>query len=393
MSGDRTTFSGAPVTERPAVAAPPDPMTGREPPAPAPTSGRSRRPGTRGVKDLAMWSRQLLVLLRSGMPLADAAGAIERQTPEGPWKQVLADVNRRVEEGMPLSAAMSEHPERFDAVSRGLVAAGESSGALDAMLDRLAQLTRQQLRLRRSLSGALVYPSLLVFVAVAVVVVMLFFVLPRFEGLFESLDAPLPPSTSLLLAASGLLRGNWWILIVVPLVGAGAAWLVTGTAGGRRSLDASTLRVPYFGPLRRSLETAKIARLLGVLLESRVPVLEALQLTAQATVSILYGELLVETEEAVGRGESISQAFGRSELVAASIAEAVHHGEHGGQTGSVLTTLADFMDEDNEAAVKAVTSMLEPIIMIVLGVIVGFIAISLFLPLFDLTAATGTGGS
>ena len=121
--------------------------------------------------------------------------------------------------------------------------------------------------------------------------------------------------------------------------------------------------------------------------------MEALQLTAQATVSILYGELLVETEEAVGRGESISQAFGRSELVAASIAEAVHHGEHGGQTGSVLTTLADFMDEDNEAAVKAVTSMLEPIIMIVLGVIVGFIAISLFLPLFDLTAATGTGGS
>jgi type II secretory pathway component PulF len=331
------------------------------------------------------------VLLRSGTPLAPALHAIEKQTAEGAWRGVLADLRERVEGGTPLSAALAAHPRHFDGVSENLIAAGESAGQLAAMLERLAAITRQQLKVRRALRGAMVYPALLLTVGAAVTVVMIMTVIPRFTQLFETLDAPLPPTTQLLVGLSDVMHSHWWAVLGGSAALIVALRLAGGSAGGRRLMDRCLVTLPLLGPLTRSLCTARIARLLGVLLESRVPLLQALRLTRRAAGNSLYAALVAEAEDAATGGEPISAVFARSPLMSPTVAEAIHHGEHNGQMGPILSDMADFLDEENEAVVKTLMSVLEPLILIGLGSVVGFIAFSLFMPLFDLTSMTGGG--
>jgi type II secretory pathway component PulF len=346
--------------------------------------------GAKQLKELALWSRQLCVLVRSGTPVAAALVAIERQTSEGPWRTVLTTLRNQVEEGASLSEAMGRHPEHFDDVCRSLVAGGESSGRLGEMLDRLAMLIRQQLKVRRTLVGSLVYPALLLFVGFAVTTVMLVFVLPRFEELFGSLNAPLPPTTTFLMGVSEIVRAYWWgIGLAAIALGVGAKVALSGPAG-RRFVDAAAVRLPYIGAMVRSVATARISRLLGVMLEGRVPLLEALKLTRCSTGNVLYTDLMGEAVEAATRGEEISTVFARSPLINPSVSEAIRHGEANGQIGPILKDMADFLDEENEVIVRTAMSVLEPLILIGLGLVVGFIALSLFIPLFDLTSMAGT---
>jgi type II secretory pathway component PulF len=365
----------------------PHDATAAKTPGPEAQAARGGSAGGR-LRDLAAWARQLLILIRSGMPLADALLAIARQTDDGRWKTVLTSLHHSLEEGSSLADAMADHPRYFSPICRGLIRAGEASGQLDTMLDRLANLTRHQLRLRRFLVSAMVYPSLLIAVAVIVVVVMLGFVLPRFEGLFQTLQVPLPPSTEVLMDLSVVLRSHWWALLLGLAAAVAAANLFRSTHAGATLIDRWSLVMPLIGKMRRNLETAKILRLLGTLLESRVDVLDALRLTGAALTSRVYASLIEQTIEAVKRGRSISSSFGACPHIAVSVSEAIHHGEQSGQTGPVMTSIAEFMDEDNEITVKTMTSVLEPLILILLGAIVAFIALSMFLPLFDLTAMT-----
>ncbi len=333
--------------------------------------------------------RQMAVLVSTGTTVVDALTVLEKQTAPGKWRDVVADLRKRVEEGAQLSEAMSHHPGWFDEVSRSLVAAGESRGKLGDMLERLGALTRQQIKIRTALSGAMVYPCLLMCVAAGVVTAMIGFVLPRFKGLFESLGAPLPPSTAALMAASEWL-GYWWWAVLIGLGASGFAlvqWL--GTGHGKTTVDWALLNLPQIGAITRNFATARIARLLGVLAEGRVGLLEALELTRAATSNSQYQALLQRAEQAVTKGEPISAAFDGSPLISPSVTAALRSGERTGRVGSVLLSLADFMDEDNEVVVKSLTSILEPVILIVLGTIVGTMAASMFLPLFDLSASAG----
>jgi type IV pilus assembly protein PilC len=282
---------------------------------------------------------------------------------------------------------MADHPRAFDAVARSLISAGESGGSFAVMLDRLAVLSRKQLHVRSAIVGAMIYPSLLIVVAISVLSLMLLFVLPRFAGLFETLDVELPPMTLILMACSDFLRSYWWAL---PLALGGAvfgmrSWLRTD--GGRRTLDALMLKLPAVGSIVRSFAVARIARVLGVLLAGKVPLLEALGLARQTVSNFRYVELVTRAEEAVTRGSNVSTVFASTDLVSPALCEAIRAGEQSGQMGPLLLNIADFLDEENEVVVKSLTSILEPIILIVLGVVVGLVALSMFLPLFDLTAA------
>jgi type II secretory pathway component PulF len=354
----------------------------------AAAGGRSLRMGTgKRLKNLAMFTRQLSVLVTSGTPLVQSLGALERQAKDPVWRQILAGVRAKVEEGLTLSQAMESFPQAFDPVCRSLIAAGESGGSFDVMLDRLAMLARRQMQVRSAIVGAMVYPALLVVVAFGVLGLMLLFVLPRFATLFETLDVALPPLTRFMLALSSLLQNYWWAL----LLGAGAAsfgikyWL--GTPGGRRSVDTLMLNVPLAGKVFKSFAMARIARVLGVLVTGKVPLLEALGLTRQTARNVNYVELVASAEESVTRGSSVSAAFGATKLVDPSLVEAIKSGEQSGQIGPLLLSIADFLDEDNEVVIKSLTSIIEPIILVALGVVVGFVAMSMFLPLFDLTSA------
>jgi type II secretory pathway component PulF len=351
--------------------------------------GGRRISGTKRLKNLAMFTRQLSVLVSSGTPLVQAIASLERQAKEKPWRDVLAALRTKVEEGATLSEAMAQQPAVFDPVCRSLIAAGESGGSFDTMLERLAQMTRKQMQVRSAVVGAMVYPCLLILIAVGVLALMLLFVLPRFMGLFEQLDAELPPTTKVLVVISNGLRSYWWM---IPIVISGAFFGIrtwVNTTAGRNAIDTIVLKLPMAGGIVRSFAVARITRVLGVLMAGRVPMLEALALARQTAKNVRYVALVARAEEAVTRGSTISAAFAEAEdLVTPSICEAIRSGEQSGQMGALLLNIADFLDEDNEVVVKSLTSILEPLILIGLGLVVGFVALSMFMPLFDLTSAT-----
>jgi len=350
---------------------------------------KGRKGPKRDFRRLASFTRQLYVLLRSGTPLTDALSAVERQTPEPRWASVIGDVRARTEQGESFAEALGRHPGQFDEIYRSMVEAGESTGRLDEMLDRLARLTAEQGRIRKMVVGAMIYPAILLTLGSVVLVLMLLFVLPRFAELFDSLDAPLPATTSMMIGLSGLLRWWWWVMGVVVvglLLGARHA---LKTPGGRRAMDVALTRAPGFGSLVRSVFTGRVVRLLGVLLSSRLPLLDALGLLKTAVGNALFRELLADAEEAVSRGEPISAVFARSPLIPPTISEAIRSGEDAGGLGELLMTVADFVEEDNETALRTLSTALEPLILAAMGVVIGGLAVSLFLPLFDVATAAG----
>lgn len=353
-----------------------------------------RRFGARGgggIKGLTLFTRQLQVMIATGTPIVQALSALQRQTDNAVWRDTIEQLSERVEEGVALSEAMKDHPQRFDAIYRNLVAAGETSGKLPLMLDRLAALARKQLQTRNTIVGALVYPSLLVVVAVGVLCLMLTVVLPRFGDLFVSLDLPLPPTTKFLMFLSGILIGYWWAILLTIVVAVVGAYMWLKTESGRQAVFTAMLRLPMIGKVTRSFATARIARLLGVLMDSHLPLLDVLDLIQAGTVNVHYNKLLENAREAVTRGEPISTAFADSDLITPSVSEAMRSGETSGKVAPSLLLMSDMLDEENEVLIKSLTSVLEPMILLALGVLVGFMALSIFLPLFDLTAMSAGG--
>jgi len=354
--------------------------------SPRPRLGRSAR-----LKDLAMFTRQLYVLLSAGTQVVESLSALERQIRDAAWKNVIADLRVRVEEGTPLAEAMEAHPTYFDPVYRSLVAAGESSGKLALMLDRLATLTQKRVRVRNTIIGAMIYPCLLVAVAVGVLAMLLVFVVPKFRALFDTLAVPLPASTKVLVFISEQFRSYWWLMLVL-LVAAGASCKAyLRTSKGQRKRDALVLRLPQLGKVVKNFATARITRLLGVLMDGHVPLVEALRLTRDAAGNIHYRELIAKAEDHVIRGEPLSLGLSGTDLISPSVYEAVRSGEQSGQVGPLLLNIADFLDEDNDVVVRSLTSIIEPVILIVMGALVGLVAVSMFMPLFDLTAMTQGG--
>ncbi len=354
------------------------------------STGRARKVPP---KIVAGFARELAVLVSTGTPLIDAISSIERQTTNEAWAQVLTRVRLRLEEGDALSVALESERQAFDAVFRSLVAAGESSGHLDSMLMRVAALTRKQAQIRSNVLGALMYPILLIGVGIFVVGLLIGVVLPRFSGMFETLDTALPPSTAVLMGISEFVRSYWWGVIPAFVLGIfGIVWWIRSPRG-QLVIGNVALRVPQLGDILRSFMTARITRLMGVLLEARVPMLDAIDLTRESLGHERYRNLMTQAEEAVTRGEPISTAFGADGLMVSSACEAIRNGEQSGRLSEVMMHISDYLDEDNETIIKSLSSLIEPVIMIVLGILVGFVAISMFLPLFDLTATAGTGGA
>jgi type II secretory pathway component PulF len=347
------------------------------------------------LRQLASFLRQLAMLVSTGTPLVDAIVSLEKQTPEGELRTVVGRIRSKVEEGVTFAEAIAEHPRWFDAVSRSLIAAGEAGGGLGEMLSRLSVLVRKQVKVRQQTVGALVYPCVLLSIALSVSVAMVTFVLPRFEGLFKTLDAPLPASTAVLMDLSAFVRGHWMALSVGAAALLGAGWWALTSPAGRAWRGAVLLNLPRAGDAVRAFTTARIARLLGVLMLGRVGLLEALKLVRESLGLGAYRRLIEGVEEGVTRGENMSQALVAAQermgirLIDAPVIEALRSAERSGRVGEVLVAMADHMDEDNEVTLKALMQMIEPAILLLLGLVVGTVAVSMFLPLFDLTGAGG----
>lgn len=353
--------------------------------------GASGGSGKASAKRVSAFLKQLSLLVSSGTPVVEALGAVERQTSEPAFRSVVTQLRQQVEEGASLSEALRQHPAHFDGVALSLVSAGESGASLDKMLLRLATILERAAQVRGAIMGALIYPAVLTTVCLCVLVVMITVVLPRFEGMFSAMNTKLPASTEVLLVISKFLRAYWWAVTLA--LGGSIAGLVLflRTPAGKRRRDQFLVNMPQLGKLNRAFVTARIARILGLLVESRVPMLSALDLTRRATGNVVYSELLARVQSCVERGEQISARMGDGGLISASVCEAVRTGENTGRLGDVLTNIAEFMDRENEVVIRSLTSILEPIILLVMGALVGAVAISMFLPLFDLAASTGGG--
>jgi type II secretory pathway component PulF len=331
------------------------------------------------------------VLVATGTPLADGLAALERQVKDADFKAQLAVIRDQVEQGLTLYDALGKAPKYFDEVYRNIIKAGEESGSLPTMLDRLAVLTRKQVQIRSQLGGAMIYPCLLICITIAVLAIMLTVVMPRFTGMFESLDVPLPATTLALMGASDILRTYWWIVLLAVGGGAVALRYALISPMGKKFMDGMMLTIPVLRDVTRSYATARIARLMGVLIECNVPLLDTIQLVRNATGNSKYEEMMVKAEEVVVSGEPVSGAFANDKMIEPAFYEAVRNGEQSGRLSMLMITVADFMDEENDTRLKALTSLFEPLILVFLGLAVGGIAISMFMPMFDLTSMAGGG--
>lgn len=336
--------------------------------------------------------RQLALLLSTGTPLADALAGIERQTADRRVATVVGELRRRVEEGSALSEAFAAMPSVFDPICRTMCAAGEASGRLDRMLADLADAARRESTTRRAVVGALAYPLVTVLASLVVLVGLVVGVVPRFRAMFEAIQAPIPPLTAALMAIGEAIASNRLLSVGV------AALLVVGAALAARSstvrawLVARLLDAPVVGRIMRDLATARLLRGLGLLLEAKVTLLDALHLVGESMSHPAYAALLDSAREDISEGEQLAVALARDGLVDASICQAIASGERSGQLGVVLSQLAKHLDEDNEIAVRSIARTLEPAVLACLGVVIGLLAIGLFLPLFDVAASAGGGG-
>lgn len=338
------------------------------------------------TKNVAVFARQLGVLLSSGTPVIEAMEALEQQAKQGPWRDTVLALRGEVERGTSLSQAMQDHPSYFDPICYSLVDAGESSGHLPEMLKRLTTLKEKQLQIRSSVISAMVYPTLLVFVGMAIFGMLMVYVIPKFTMLFDTLDVPLPASTKALVAVSGVFRSYWWVGLSLLLGSGAGVFLYMRTPEGERLRDTVVLKLPYIGNLVKSVVTARIVRILGVLIDGHVQVLDAMALVRNIAGNTHYEDLLAKAENYVTKGEPISLAFSDTNLISPSVHAGMRSGEQSGQLSRLMLNIADFLDDENDIVIRSLTSILEPVILIVMGILVALISISMFMPLFDLTS-------
>jgi len=336
------------------------------------------------LKDLAIYSRQLSVLIDAELPLIQSLNILAKQTKNKYFKNVINDIREDVEAGSTLNQAKRKFPKVFDDLYCNLVASGEQSGSLDIMLRRLAEYQEKIVRLRAQVRQAMIYPSAVLGFAVIVVIFMLWKVIPVFASIFLELGAELPFLTSIVLSLSIFVQK--YILFVatgiVALVFGFRYWRKTDS--GRKIIDRFLLRMPLFGKLLEKVGLSRVTRTLSTLLSGGVPMLESLKITSSTSGNVIVEDFIMQARSMVAEGSSLRDALREKGRFPFMMIQMVGVGEATGTLDEMLAKLADFYDEDVEYSVANLLSILEPILLIVVGLLVGTIVISMYLPIFDL---------
>ncbi len=339
------------------------------------------------LKTLMLFTRQMAMLLRAGSGIVPSCAAIKRQMHKPQQAALLENVVACLEEGMSLTDALRRWPKTFDPVYCAIIAAGESSGKLTEMFERLSDMVGSRRAMRNKVVGALTYPALLILMSTGILLVLFFFVLPRFAQMFTQLGVEAPASTQALLATGAFLRGYWHAVLGTVAAVVTATVLFVRSGSGKQWFSDAQLEIPLLGRVRSRLIQAQIFRTMGTLLCSKVGVLDSLDLAKQASRCTKFQRLFDRLEETVTSGGQPSSVFEESKIVEPYICQALRTGEESGSIGEAMNYCADLLDETNTELVTAVTRLIEPLILIVMGAFVGGVAISLFMPLFDLTSA------
>jgi type IV pilus assembly protein PilC len=337
-------------------------------------------------KDILNFTNQLAVMVRAGISLQDSLESIGEQNENTKFKVIIFDLKNRIEAGQSFSQALAEHPQTFTDLYINMVAAAEISGSLSSMLQKLAEYLDSEAETRSQVKGAMVYPIIIATMAVTVTIFLLCFVLPRFTAIFAGKERLLPAPTKALMATSAFLRGYWFVII--PAIGAGfwAFWYFVGTKDGRRWWDKTKLSLPLIKSLCRNLYITRSMHTMGVLTKAGVPILNTISITAQIAGNVLYKQMWLGVFEEVRQGKKIASSLAQYHLMPTNVVQMIRSGEDSGTMGDVLRDIANFYARELKTTIKTVTSMIEPIMIVIMGVLVGFIAMSIILPIFKMSS-------
>jgi len=348
---------------------------------------RGKRAGGIKSDDMVVFSRQLATMVDAGVPVVQALTILEEQVESLSLQRVITAVRGDVESGKSLSEAMQKHRKVFSQLFVSMVQAGESSGTLDEILDRLASYIEKTAALAKKVQSALVYPAVVSVMAGLITFGMLTWVIPQFSGIFTSLNADLPMPTRVLIALSNWLRGNLLLVIGSVIALIVGFFRVIKTKRGRAIFDAAKLKLPAFGPLFVKIAVSKFTRTLSTLVRSGVPILQALEIVGRTADNVQVERIVGKVRESIKEGESISGPLERYKLFPPMVVRMIAIGEETGELDKMLGKISDFYDVQVDNAVTGLTSLIEPLVIGFLGIVIGGIVIALFLPILTLTNA------
>jgi type IV pilus assembly protein PilC len=337
-------------------------------------------------KQLVGFTRQLSTLQDAGLPILRSLQILEQQQKPGLLKAIIGGVADDVEGGGTLSDAMAKYPKGFDKLYVNMIAAGEIGGVLDLILARLADFMEKAAKLKKKVIGAMIYPGVVISIAVGVVTMIMIFVIPKFEGIFKDFHLELPGPTKLLLAMSHFFANQygWVYLIAFPFVFSGIIKLLRLSEGGKYAVDLAKTKIPIIGSIISKSSVGRFTRTLGTLISAGVPILDALMITKETSGNEVYARALLKVHDAIREGESMADPLRATKVCDAIVVNMVDVGEETGDLDKMLLKIADNYDSDVDVLVSSLISILEPVMVVVLGVIVGFIVIALFMPMITL---------
>jgi type IV pilus assembly protein PilC len=335
-------------------------------------------------KEMAIFTRQFSTMIDAGLPLVQCLNILAEQSESKTLRSVTGQVARNVEAGSTLADALRRHPRTFDDLFTNLVEVGEAGGILDVVLQRLSAYIEKAAALKRKVKAAMVYPSAIIGVAIMVVIFMLTFVIPTFAQMFKDLGADLPLPTKVVLWLSTFVR-TYILLIIAGMVGCVLALRsYYRTEGGRATIDALMLKLPIFGTLIRKVAVARFTRTLGTLVQSGVPILDGLRITARTAGNKVVEKAVLQCRAAVTEGKTLAEPLRVSGVFPPMVTQMISVGEQTGALDAMLSKIADFYDDEVDTAVSTLTSLLEPIMIVFLGVVVGGLVVAMYLPIFKL---------
>jgi type IV pilus assembly protein PilC len=339
------------------------------------------------TRDIVIFTRQFATMINAGLPLVQSLNILASQTENKTLADVTKAVVYDVESGNTLADAFSKHPRAFSSLYVNMVAAGEAGGILDTILLRLATFLEKNDALVRKVKGAMIYPGVIISVAAIAICILLVFVIPTFQTMFSSAGLELPLPTRVVIAMSDFLIGYWWAILGVIGAGVFALKSYYATAAGRLQIDALMLRAPVLGDVIRKSAVSRFTRTLGTLVSSGVSILEGLEITAKTAGNQVVHNAVMESRQSIAGGETIAAPLERSKVFPPMVISMIAVGEQTGGLDEMLSKIADFYDEEVDVAVSALLSLMEPAMIVGLGVIVGGMVIAMYLPIFDMMNA------
>jgi len=339
------------------------------------------------TRDIVIFTRQFATMINSGLPLVQSLDILAEQSENQHLRKVIQEVLYDVESGNTLADAMGRHPKVFTDLYVNMVAAGEAGGILDTILLRLATFLEKNDALVRKIKGAMIYPGVIFTVAALAVVILLIFVIPTFQNMFESAGIPLPFMTQLVINMSAFLQAFWWACGIAVVATVFIIRQTYATDGGQLFIDRILLNLPILGDLQRKAAVARFTRTLGTLVSSGVSILEGLEITAKTAGNRVIHDAVMGSRASIAGGETIAGPLKESGVFPPMVVQMINVGEQTGGLDEMLTKIADFYDEEVDAAVEALLAAMEPIMIVVLGVIVGGMIVAMYLPIFDMINA------